>query len=83
MYMLKCMGFLKNTPKVTFNHLPGVLKGTETITSLSGRIVNGTKYKFFMPLKTPESVSSWSDLDFYGTIRIFDGVKLKREFTIY
>ncbi len=76
-------GYPQDTPKVTFNNLSGVLKGTDNVTSLSGNILNGTRYKFFIPVKISNSITGWSDLDLYGTIRIFDGVTLKRTFTIY
>lgn len=67
-------GFPQDTPKVTFNHLPGVLKGTDDVKSLSGNILNGTRYKFFIPVKESNAISGWNDLDLYGIVRIFDGV---------
>jgi len=51
--------------------------------SLSGNILNGTRYKFFIPIKTVASTVYWSDIDLSGRVNIFDGVNLKREFTIF
>jgi hypothetical protein len=76
-------GFPQNTPTVTFNNLSAILKETDNVKSLSGNILNGTRYKFFIPIKTSDSVTSWSDIDLSGRVNIFDGVNLKREFTIF
>jgi len=76
-------GLPQNTPKVTLNHKPGILKGRDNVTSLSGNIINGTRYKFFIPVETVASAQTMNDLDVQGTIRIFDGVTLRRDFTIY
>ncbi|MCK5294284.1 MAG: hypothetical protein KAJ49_06495 [Arcobacteraceae bacterium] len=81
---IEVYGFPHEVPKVTFNHLPGVVQSSEHITSPSGGILNGTKYRFFMPRVLSSSVVYWSDLDAYGTVRIFDESNtLKREFTIF
>jgi hypothetical protein len=76
-------GFPQNTPIVTFNNLSAILKGTDDVKSLSGNILNGTRYKFFIPIKTVASTAYWSDIDLSGRVNIFDGVNLKREFTIF
>lgn len=78
-------GFPQDTPKVTFNNLPGILKGTSNVTSLSGNILNGTRYKFFIPVKTTASAVYMSDLDLNGIVRIFDGLTHKEDhdLTIY
>ena len=77
-------GYPQNTPKVTFNHHSGILKSTNNVLSSSGNIINGTRYKFFIPIEKPANISSWNDLDLYGTVRIFDGVTPKGvNLTIY
>jgi hypothetical protein len=76
-------GFPQNTPTVTFNNLSAILKGTDDVKSLSGNTLNGTRYKFFIPIKTVASTVYWSDIDLSGRVNIFDGVNLKREFTIF
>lgn len=75
-------GLPQNTPKVTFNYKQGILKGTDNVKSLSGNIINGKRYKFFIPVASTSSVKSLKDIDLNGTIRISDGATLKRTFTI-
>ena len=75
-------GYPQDVPKVTMDYLEGTLVSQDTVNSLSGDIVNGTRYKFFMPYIEQSNVSGIDDTNLNSTIRVYDGLSLKRSFEI-
>ena len=75
-------GYPNNVPKVTMNYVGGTLVSQDQVLSLSGDIINGTRYKFFMPYIEQSMVSGINDINLNSTIRVYDGLTLKRSFTI-
>jgi len=73
-------GLPQNTPSVSLNNHFGVLKETTNIYSQSGSIINGHKYKFFIPYIPVDELTYYHEIDINGVVKIYDGATLKEQF---
>ena len=70
-------GFPQNIPTVKIGYHTGQLITTTNEYSISGSILNGHIYKFFIPYIPVANAVYFSDVDIHDNLLIYDGATLK------